>query len=103
MSKSDWSGFSHEWASATIGARISALMAFRGMSSRDVAHIVGVSHAAVCKYRNCDDFPSSRVLLALADALGVKASVLLGEIRPPKTLEQWEIDWMNAPMGIIDL
>jgi transcriptional regulator with XRE-family HTH domain len=98
----DWNGFSHEWAdpSVTIGRRIAALMAFRGLSSHKLAPLVGVSHAAICKYRNYEDFPSSKVLLRLASALGVNASVLLGEIRPPKTLEQWEIDWMNAPLGI---
>lgn len=101
----DWNGFSHEWAdpSVTIGRRIAALMAFRGLSSHKLAPLVGVSHAAICKYRNCEDFPSSKVLIRLASALGVTASVLLGEIRPPKTLEQWEIDWMNAPMGLHDI
>ena len=105
----DWVEFSNEWANATIGQRIAALMAFRGLSSHTLAPLVGVSHAAICKYRKMDDFPSSKVLLRISKALGVKVSVLLGETRydrlkakeitKARKLEPWENEWMNAPMG----
>ncbi|NPV81897.1 MAG: ImmA/IrrE family metallo-endopeptidase [Firmicutes bacterium] len=56
----------------SIGERIRRARRAVGLSMRDLADRVGVSHQAIFKYERDEDVPSSGVLLRLADALGVK-------------------------------
>ncbi len=55
-----------------IGNRIQLARKGAGLSLRALAERAGVSHTAIAKYEKGTATPSSRVLLALADALGVR-------------------------------
>lgn len=55
-----------------IGERIRRARRAAGLSMRELADRVGISHQAIFKYERGQDVPSSGVLLRLADVLGVK-------------------------------
>lgn len=55
-----------------IGERIQQARKAAGLSLRALAEKVGVTAMAISKYENNQSTPSSTVLLALADALGVR-------------------------------
>lgn len=55
-----------------IGQRIKQARSAAGLSLRTLAAQTGVSHTAIAKYERGDALPSSEVLLALSQALGVR-------------------------------
>lgn len=56
----------------SMGERVKSARFAAGMSLRELAGRVGVSHTAIAKYEGDLDVPSSDVLLRLAHELGVK-------------------------------
>lgn len=64
-----------------LGKRLRLARASAGLSLRDLEARLGnlVSAQAIGKYEREEMMPSSRVLIALADALGVSESYLLGQ------------------------
>lgn len=64
-----------------IGHKLKVARAASGMSLRGLAEAMGglVSAQAIGKYERDEDMPSSRVLIALADALGVTEDYLLAD------------------------
>lgn len=55
-----------------MGERIKGARQLAGLSLRELALRVGVSHTAIQKYETGQDVPGSHILLRLVDALGVK-------------------------------
>jgi Zn-dependent peptidase ImmA (M78 family)/DNA-binding XRE family transcriptional regulator len=55
-----------------LATRISRARAAAGLSLRDLAEAVGVSHTAIAKFERGDLVPGSETLLSLARATGVK-------------------------------
>lgn len=55
-----------------IAARIARARAAAGLSLRDLAARIGISHTAIAKYERGELVPGSDALLALAQATGVK-------------------------------
>ena len=62
-----------------IGKRISALLSYRGMTQRQLAEKAGVTEAAISRYIKGDRVPRAVTIAALANALDVAPSELLGE------------------------
>ncbi|MEM3433902.1 MAG: XRE family transcriptional regulator [Candidatus Methanomethyliaceae archaeon] len=56
----------------SVGERIKQARLAAGLSGRQLAARVGVSHMAISKYEKNQMRPSTEVLLRLADALGIK-------------------------------
>ena len=63
---------------ALIGAKLSALLSERGMSQRELAEAAGLTPASVSRYVNGEREPRAPTIAALADALGVKPSDIIG-------------------------
>lgn len=63
-----------------IGERIKQARKASGLSLRALAEKAGVSAMAVSKYENNQSVPSSGVLLALADALGVRTEYFFRQV-----------------------
>lgn len=63
---------------ALIGAKLSALLGERGMSQRELAEAAGLTPASVSRYVNGEREPRSPTIAALADALGVRPSDIIG-------------------------
>lgn len=59
-----------------IGKRIKQARELRGMSRRELAELVGVTHNAISNYENDFSFPKPQVLCALFGALHVDANFL---------------------------
>ncbi|MFO7952723.1 MAG: XRE family transcriptional regulator [Bacillota bacterium] len=55
-----------------IGEKIRLARRANGLSLRDLADLVGVSHTAIAKYEHGRDTPNSDLLLRIAKQLGVK-------------------------------
>ncbi len=55
-----------------IGEKIRLARQANGLSLRDLAALVGVSHTAIAKYEHGQDTPNSDLLLRIAEKLGVK-------------------------------
>jgi Zn-dependent peptidase ImmA (M78 family)/DNA-binding XRE family transcriptional regulator len=64
-----------------IGSRIRLARRIARMSQRELAAKAGVSAAAICKYEQNKDIPSSGVLLRLADALNLNVGFF---VRPSR-------------------
>ena len=64
-----------------IGQRLKLVRAAAGLSLRDLAARIGnrVTAQAIGKYERNESMPSSGVLIALADALGVSVDYLVGD------------------------
>ena len=64
-----------------IGQRLKLARAAAGLSLRELEEKIGnlVTAQAIGKYERDESMPSSKVLMALADALGVSEDYLLGE------------------------
>lgn len=64
-----------------IGARLKVARAASGLSLRELAARIGglVTAQAIGKYERNEDMPSSRVLIALAEGLGVTEDYLLSD------------------------
>lgn len=63
-----------------IGERIQQARKSAGLSLRALAEKAGVSAMAISKYENDQSTPSSRVLLALAKALGVRTEYFFRQV-----------------------
>ncbi|MGD8569039.1 MAG: XRE family transcriptional regulator [Gammaproteobacteria bacterium] len=63
-----------------IGARIQQARKVSGLSLRALAEKAGISAMAISKYENDQSIPSSGVLLALAQALGVRIEYFFRQI-----------------------
>ena len=72
-------------AARRIGVRIRDARMARGLSQKQLAHALGVSHQAVNKYEQANVDLSIARLLALAKALGVTPTFLIGEARPARS------------------
>ncbi len=100
-----------------IGDRILQARKSAGLSLRVLAEKAGISAMAISKYENDQSTPSSRVLLSLADALGVRveyffrtSKVQLKEVEyrkhsklPKKTLDQIEGDVIEQIERFLEL
>lgn len=66
---------------AMLAERLKLIRQARGLSLDELSEAMGrlVSKQAISKYEKGDDFPSARVLLALAGALGVASNRLIEE------------------------
>jgi Zn-dependent peptidase ImmA (M78 family) len=64
-----------------IGERIKQARRIAGLSLRELAEKVGVSHQAIAKYEKEEDIPSSGVLLKLCGALNVRVDFFLQPIK----------------------
>jgi transcriptional regulator with XRE-family HTH domain len=64
-----------------IGARIRAARTAKGMSQKQLARKLGVTHQSVNKYEMANVELSITRLLALARALGVSPASLIGDLR----------------------
>lgn len=62
-----------------IGARIAEILSYRGMTQKELAQKAGITEAAVSRYVNGDRAPRSVTVAAMAKALEVPPSELLGE------------------------
>lgn len=62
-----------------IGARIAEILNYRGMTQKELAQKAGITEAAVSRYINGDRAPRSVTVAAMAKALEVPSSELLGE------------------------
>ncbi len=72
----------------TLAERFARLVDAAGLSNRDVAHVMGVSEAAVYKIRRGDSKELSlRSALRLARRLGVSPYYLAGETEPRKNAD----------------
>ena len=56
----------------TLGERLTSLRKERGLSVRDVARKINVSHVSVVKWVNGDMTPSEENIESLAELFGVK-------------------------------
>lgn len=66
-----------------LAERLKLIRQARGLSLDELSEAMGraVSKQAISKYERGDDFPSPRVLLSLADALGVPSNRLIEDSR----------------------
>ena len=62
-----------------IAARLSEMLKYRGMSQKELAEAAGITEAAVCRYLKGERAPRSVTISAMAKALNVQPSELLGE------------------------
>ena len=62
-----------------IGRRIDTVLGEKGWKPADLARASGVAEPQISQYRSGKHEPSSRVCAALAEALGVSASWLIGK------------------------
>jgi Zn-dependent peptidase ImmA (M78 family)/DNA-binding XRE family transcriptional regulator len=81
----------------TIGQRIKQARKANNMSLRNLAEIVEISPMAISKYERDLDIPSSRVLLRLAQALGVSVDFLF---RPETISFQLQAYRKHASLGV---
>lgn len=63
---------------ALIGAKLAALLGEQGMSQRGLADAAGLTPASVSRYVNGEREPRAPTAAALADALGVRPSDIIG-------------------------
>ena len=70
-------GHSRDALAAGIGAEVREARLARGLSTRELARLIGTSQPFVTNIENGRIFPSLRTLALLADALAVPASRLL--------------------------
>lgn len=66
---------------SNLGIRIQQARKAAGLSLRALGDLVGLSHAAIKKYEDDEVYPSSDVLLKLADALHVKIDFFFRPIK----------------------
>lgn len=71
---------------ALIGAKLATLLGERSMSQRELAEAAGLTPASVSRYVNGEREPRALTIAALADALGVKPSDIIG------TTDEQELD-----------
>ena len=63
----------------SVGARISELLRYRGMTQKQLAEKAKITEAAVCRYVKGERVPRAITVAAIAKALEVSPSELLGE------------------------
>jgi transcriptional regulator with XRE-family HTH domain len=79
-----------------IGDRIREARLARGLSQKQLAYALGVSHQAVNKYEQANVDLSIGRLLALAEALGVTPTFLIGDARATRPKESRRRDGPGA-------
>jgi transcriptional regulator with XRE-family HTH domain len=65
-------------AEETFGQRLARLRTAAGFTQRDLAMLLGISHRRVAYYELQEEHPFTRLIPALAEALGVSGDELLG-------------------------
>ena len=70
-----------------IGGRINLARKAAGFNMRSLAGMVGVSANAISKYETGKDIPGSRVLIRLAEALGVSVDFFLRPVNTPVQIQ----------------
>jgi transcriptional regulator with XRE-family HTH domain len=64
--------------------RLRELREARGVGVRELANILGISHASISMYENCKREPTVSVCKLFADYFGVTCDYLLGLTDEPK-------------------
>src|SRR5271166_4789772 len=67
--------------SNNLGTRIQQARKASGLSLRALADLLGLSHAAIKKYEDGDVYPSSDMLIKLAQALKVRVDFFFRPIK----------------------
>lgn len=62
----------------TLGSRISERLESCGFTQRDLAQIVGITEASVCRYVKDERVPKGPVLVSIAKALHTTTDYLMG-------------------------
>lgn len=63
-----------------LGERIKCARLSAGLTLRELAEKVGVSHTAILKYEKNEDIPNSTVLIKLADVLGINVEYFFRDV-----------------------
>lgn len=63
---------------AQVGARIREVRLARGLTQKQLADLLDVSHVVICRYESGERFPSLARLTRLCDILRLSPNLLLG-------------------------
>lgn len=87
-----------------FGNYIYELRERRGWSQSQLGERLGVTNKAVSRWENGGAYPSTELMLPLAEALGVTIEDLykrISESKVPKTRLRRFLDWLSRPFGIV--
>ena len=72
------SGMKNEPANNEFGKRLAYFRKAKGLTQRDLAKIIGVSNRVIAYYESETKYPPSKLLIPIADTLGITTDELLG-------------------------
>lgn len=81
-----------------FAANLAQLRAERGMTQRELAALVGVAWSMISKYESGQSMPRLKILIRLANALGVP----VGQLRGDEVVDNLEITIEPEHQGFID-
>ena len=87
-----------------FGNYICELRERRGWSQSQLGERLGVTNKAVSRWENGGAYPSTELMLPLAEALGVTIEDLykrISESKVPKTRVRRFLEWLSRPFGIV--
>lgn len=85
----------------TIAANMRSLRSDRGMSQRDLAREAGVSYAAVGLWELAANAISTENLVAVADALNVSVTRLIGRDNGREFWDGYETGWAACRAAVV--
>jgi len=85
------------WHAATLEQRVLALLALQGLSLRKFADKTPLSVQAWSKALRSKRV-SARHLYMIQRSLEISLDALMMGVEPDD-LEEWELEWLNSPMG----
>lgn len=71
-------GMKNEPTNNEFGKRLAYFRKAKGLTQRDLAKIIGVSNRVVAYYESETKYPPSKLLIPIADTLGITTDELLG-------------------------
>ena len=74
-----------------FGYKVRKLREVKGLSQEQLAHRIGVTHAAVSQWENGRSFPRMGMVVKLADILGVEPSELVGSLDNGLSFDEGEL------------